>query len=146
LKPTIDHVQYAKKHGETEYQNGNAVFFHPKHAAKINGMYEFINFVEKKIMFGDMMEKLQAMKQTMAESKTRLATITVEGKADGVTVLIDGNRKVKDIQVDPALISEVEDLQDLLIVAVNRAIEAADKANESEMGSKAQDLLGGMGM
>lgn len=90
------------------------------------------------------MEKLQAMKQSMEESKARLATITVEGKADGVTVVIDGNRKVKDIQVDPSLLSDVEDLQDLLIVAVNRAIEAADKTNEAEMGSKAQDLLGGM--
>ncbi|MDG1262661.1 MAG: YbaB/EbfC family nucleoid-associated protein [Flavobacteriales bacterium] len=95
-------------------------------------------------MFGDMMEKLQAMKQSMEESKARLATITVEGKADGVTVIIDGNRKVKDIVVAPELLNDVEDLQDLLIVAVNKAIDAADKTNESEMGSKAQDLLGGM--
>jgi nucleoid-associated protein EbfC len=93
-------------------------------------------------MFGDMMEKLQAMQQSMGESKARLANITVEGKAEGVTVVIDGNRKVRDIRIEDAILSDKEDLQDLLVVAINKAIEAADKANEAEMAAKARDLLG----
>jgi nucleoid-associated protein EbfC len=78
----------------------------------------------------------------MGESKVRLANITVEGKAEGVTVVIDGNRKVRDIRIEDAILSDKEDLQDLLVVAVNKAIEAADKANEAEMAAKARDLLG----
>ena len=95
-------------------------------------------------MFGDMMEKLQKMQQEMKESKARLANITVEGQYEGIVIKIDGNRKVKDITIDPDVAEDIEDLQDLLIVAMNKAIEAADNANESEMSSKAQDLLGGM--
>ncbi|MFM1931487.1 MAG: hypothetical protein RL226_790 [Bacteroidota bacterium] len=93
-------------------------------------------------MFGDMMEKLQQMQQQVGESKARLSTITVEGKADGVIVVMDGNRKVKDIRIEPVVLEDVEDLQDLLITAMNRAIEAADKANEAEMAAQARSLLG----
>lgn len=95
-------------------------------------------------MFGDMMEKLQKMQQEMEESKQRLATVSVQGKADGILVVMDGNRKVKDITIDPSITEDIEDLQDLLIVAFNKALEAAENANQAEMASKAQGLLGGM--
>ena len=85
-----------------------------------------------------MMEKLQAMQGRMEEIKNRLETIVVRGEAENgkIIVQINGNRKVKDIQLDPELLTgDKEQLEELLAVAVNRAIEQADNVNNSEMQS-----------
>ena len=65
-----------------------------------------------------MMEKLQAMQGQMEVIKARLETLTVTGEAENgkIMVHINGNRKITDIQIDPALLnSDVEELQELLI-------------------------------
>ena len=55
-------------------------------------------------MFGGngMMKKLQEMQQKVEETKARLDTITVEGKASNgkVTVIMTGNRKVNSISIN----------------------------------------------
>ena len=99
-------------------------------------------------MFGKgMMEKLQAMQGRMEEIKNRLETIVVRGEAENgkIIVQINGNRKVKDIQLDPELLTgDKEQLEELLAVAVNRAIEQADNVNNSEMQSAAMGMMPGM--
>jgi len=94
-----------------------------------------------------MMEKLQAMQGRMEEIKNRLETIVVRGEAENgkIIVQINGNRKVKDIQLDPELLTgDKEQLEELLAVAVNRAIEQADNVNNSEMQSAAMGMMPGM--
>ena len=99
-------------------------------------------------MFGKgMMEKLQAMQGRMEEIKNRLETIVVRGEAENgkIIVQINGNRKVKDIQLDPELLTgDKEELEELLAVAVNRAIEQADNVNNFEMQSAAMGMMPGM--
>ena len=99
-------------------------------------------------MFGKgMMEKLQAMQGRMEEIKNRIETIVVRGEAENgkIIVQINGNRKVKDIQLDPELLTgDKEQLEELLAVAVNRAIEQADNVNNSEMQSAAMGMMPGM--
>ena len=99
-------------------------------------------------MFGKgMMEKLQAMQGRMEEIKNRLETIVVRGEAENgkIIVQINGNRKVKDIQLDPELLTgDKEELEELLAVAVNRAIEQTDNVNNSEMQSAAMGMMPGM--
>ena len=96
-------------------------------------------------MFGNgMMEKLQAMQGQMEEIKARLETITVRGEADNgnIKVHINGNRKVTDIELDESLLSkDKEELEELLLVAVNRAIEQADNLHNAEMGSAAMGMM-----
>lgn len=93
------------------------------------------------------MDKLQEMKQQMEEAKKRLDSITVTGEAGGgdVSVRVNGNRKVTDVKVSDQLLepSRKEELEDLLTVAFNRAIEQADKLNETEMASSARQFLPG---
>lgn len=103
-------------------------------------------------MFGDMMGKLQEMKQKMEESKARLENITVKGESPNslVQVTVNGNRKVKSIDIQQSLLDEndKDQLEDFLIIALNKALEQADKVNEAEMGSAAQGMmpnLGGLG-
>jgi DNA-binding YbaB/EbfC family protein len=95
-------------------------------------------------MFGDMMGKLQDMKQKMDEIKKRLDTITVEGEAgnNAVKVRATGNRQIKSIEVNESLFKgDKEELEDLLVIAVNRALEKAEKVNEAEMAGAAKGIM-----
>ena len=100
-------------------------------------------------MFGGngMMKKLQEMQQKVEETKARLDTITVEGKAGSgkVTVIMTGNRKVKSISINEKLAGfDKEELEDLLIIATNDALEKAESVNESEMRSASAGMIPGM--
>ncbi len=101
-------------------------------------------------MFGgnnNMMQKLQEMQQKVEETKARLDTITVEGKASNgkVTVTMTGNRKVNAISINEKLGGfDREELEDLLIIATNDALEKAESVNESEMRSASAGMIPGM--
>lgn len=97
-------------------------------------------------MFGDMMGKLQEMKQQMDETKKRLETITVTGEADGIVVTSTGNQKIKDIKIPAHLLGDHEALQDLLLIATNRALEAAETVWKAEMKGAAGGMLPNMGL
>lgn len=90
-----------------------------------------------------MMEKLQAMKQETEAIKARLDNITVSGEAENgkIKIEITGNRKVKSIHVDETLLTDKEELEELMLVAVNRAIEQADHVNETEMRGAAMSMM-----
>jgi DNA-binding YbaB/EbfC family protein len=89
-------------------------------------------------MFQDALKKMQAQ---VEESKKRLETVIVEGKAEGVTVEMTGNRKLRDIKIEDELMDDKDSLQDLLLVATNRALEEAEKVYEAEMASSAQNIM-----
>ena len=101
-------------------------------------------------MFGDLFGKLQEAQQKMQEGKERLANITVDGEAGegAVKVTVTGNREVKSITIGEQLLSadNKEELEDLLITALNRALKNAENAWEAEMKGVAGGMLGGLGM
>lgn len=99
-------------------------------------------------MFGSgMLDKLNAMKNLAEESRKRLDTIVVEGEAGGGLVRIEltGNRNFKSISVntDHTQLSK-EDLEDLFSVALERALENANKINEQEVMSSAKNMFPGL--
>jgi DNA-binding YbaB/EbfC family protein len=97
--------------------------------------------------FGDMMGKLQEMKQKADEIKKKLEdTVIHSGTVDGnIKIEITGNRKIRSIEIPELLMQGTkEDLEASLSAAVNRAIEAADKANDEEMKKAASGLLPGI--
>lgn len=96
---------------------------------------------------GDMMGKLQEMKQRADEAKEKLdhATININGAGGDIKIEITGNRKIKNITIDAALQhGDKEELEEQLLVTLNKAIEAADRMNEEEMKNAAGGLLPGM--
>lgn len=96
---------------------------------------------------GDMMGKLQEMKQKAEESKLKLdnTTLEVEGASGDIKIVITGNRKIVSLTIAPALQhSGKEELEEQLLVTLNKAIEKADKVNEEEMKKAASGLLPGM--
>jgi nucleoid-associated protein EbfC len=93
-------------------------------------------------MFGDMMGKLQEMQRAVEQSKQKLDTISVTGESGYVKVEVSGNRRVKTIVLNHEP-TDNEELEDLLIIALNKALEQADKVNEAEMASSARGLIPG---
>ena len=99
-------------------------------------------------MFGNMMGKLQEMQQKAEEIKKRLDTIYVKGESGNgeIQVQVTGNREVKSIQIEKDLSSiDKEELEDLLIIAMNKALENANQVNESEMKGAASGILPNLG-
>lgn len=99
-------------------------------------------------MFGlDQMAMMQKMKAAADESKKRLDNIFVSGEAGGGLVRIEmsGNRKMKSLQINTDLQTiDKEDLEDLIAVALDKAIEDANKINEQEVSATARQFLPGM--
>ena len=96
-------------------------------------------------MFGaDQLALMQEMQKKLEESKQRLAEATIEGEAGSglVRVVLAGNRQLKKLEINTDLKEmEKEDLEDLLVVAMNRAMEKADQLNEREMAQSAMSFM-----
>lgn len=104
-------------------------------------------------MFGlgnisDMMGKLQQMQKQMDEIKKRLDGITVQGESAGayVSVTLTGNRKVKQVNIkDEFRVLSADQMQLHIQQAIEKAVEQADKINESEMKGAASGLMPSLG-
>jgi len=95
-------------------------------------------------MFGDimgMMGKLKETQQKIEETKKRLDTVLVDEQSnDGLLkVTLNANRKIKSIEIDESLLQDKEQLEDYLILTLNKAIEKASNVNEAELGAVAKD-------
>lgn len=89
-------------------------------------------------MFGDlsgMMDKLKQAQGKVEETKKRLDTVLIdETGADGkITVTVTANREIKSIHVNNDLLQDAEELEDYLVLTLNKAIKRATEINEQEM-------------
>lgn len=95
-------------------------------------------------MFGDLMGMMGKLKETQAkveETKKRLDTVLIdESSNDGLLkITLTANRKIKSIEVDDSLLEDKEQLEDYLILTLNKAIEKATNVHESEIAAVAKD-------
>ena len=95
-------------------------------------------------MFGDMMGMMGKLKETqekVAATKKRLNTVLVDESSseDLVKVTITANRQIKEIHIDDQLLEDKEQLEDYLILTLNKAIEKATKVNETELAAAAKE-------
>lgn len=95
-------------------------------------------------MFGDimgMMGKLKETQQKIEDTKKRLDTVLIdEQSSDGLLkVTLTANRKVKSIIIDDSLLDDKEQLEDYLVLVMNKAIEKATNVNDAELGAVAKD-------
>jgi DNA-binding YbaB/EbfC family protein len=93
---------------------------------------------------GGMMQQIQKLQQDMLEAQEALGEETLEVTAGGgaITVVISGHQRLQSITIDPEVVDpeDVEMLQDLILAAVNEAIERAQELATSRLGS----LTGGL--
>ena len=98
-------------------------------------------------MLDKLMSQMGPMKEAMDQVKKKLDTMSVKGDADGqVAVYVNGNRRVTDIKISEELMQngDKEAIEELLQVALNKALESADSMNEMEMASAARSMMPGM--
>lgn len=88
-----------------------------------------------------MMGQLQETQKKVEETKKRLDTVLIdETSNDGkIKVTLTANRTIKSIDMDNSLLNDKEELEDYLILVLNKAIEKATKVNETELAAVAKE-------
>ena len=94
-------------------------------------------------MFGDLMGMMGKMKETqqrLEETKKRLDTVLVDEQSiDGLLkVNITANNTLKNIQIDDSLLTDKEQLEDYLLLVINKAIQKATAFNQAEIDAVAK--------
>lgn len=94
----------------------------------------------------NMMGSLQKLQEQMQQVQDKLADETVTATAGGgvVKVTMTGDQRCRGIELDPQILqdADVEMLQDLVLTAVNNALEASRQLASDRMGP----LTGGLGL
>ncbi|MCH3882762.1 MULTISPECIES: YbaB/EbfC family nucleoid-associated protein [Tenacibaculum] len=97
-------------------------------------------------MFGDlsgMMDKLKDAQKKVEETKQRLNNVLIdESSSEGkIKVTVTANREIRAINIDNSLLSDAEELEDYLVLTLNKALKRAGEINEQELAAAAK---GGM--
>lgn len=94
--------------------------------------------------FGKLMKQAQQMQQDVQRVQSELATRTVEGTSGGGAVKVTArcNGNVAAIKIDPAAVNpaDVAMLEDLVLSAVNQALNTARDVTAAEMGKVTQGM------
>jgi DNA-binding YbaB/EbfC family protein len=95
---------------------------------------------------GNLMSQMQKLQDEMAKTQEALADEEVTATAGGgmVTVVATGAQEIRAITIKPEAVDpdDVELLQDMVLAAVNEAIQKSKALAEERMGS----LTGGLGL
>jgi DNA-binding YbaB/EbfC family protein len=88
-----------------------------------------------------MMGKLQEAQKKVEETKQRLNSVLIdEQSADGLLkVTVTANRQIRSLEVNDELLNDKEQLEDYLILTLNKALEKARAINEAELAAVAKD-------
>jgi nucleoid-associated protein EbfC len=91
-----------------------------------------------------MLRQVQQMQDRMAKLQKELESEIVEATAGGgaVTVVATGTQKLVSVRIDPEAAGDVEMLSDLVVVAVNEAMEKSKQMASEKM----QALSAGLGL
>ena len=91
----------------------------------------------------NMMGKLKEAKKKVEDTKKRLDTVLIDEKSidDKVKITLTANRTIKSITIAEDLLKNKKELQDYLILTLNKAIEKATKVNEAELAAVAKEGL-----
>lgn len=95
-------------------------------------------------MFGDlmgMMGKLQETQAKIEETKKRLDTILIDEKSSDelLHVTLTANRTIRSLSIAEELMEDKDQLEDYLVLVLNRAIEKATAIHEAELAAAAKD-------
>ena len=90
------------------------------------------------------LRQVQQMQERMAKVQAELDHETVEAGAGGgaVKAVVTGTQRVVSITIDPAAAEDVDILQDLVVAAVNEAMDQAKRLAATKM----QAVAGGLGL
>ncbi|HLH68316.1 MAG TPA: YbaB/EbfC family nucleoid-associated protein [Candidatus Dormibacteraeota bacterium] len=89
-----------------------------------------------------MLQQVQKMQSRLAKVQTELETERIESSAGGgaVRVVVNGQQRLLSVTVEPEVTSDIEMLQDLVVAAVNEALDRSRELAASRMQAVAADL------
>ena len=89
------------------------------------------------------MMQAKKMQRDIEKTQNELESKTYEGKSQLVTAVVGGNNKLISINIDVDSIEQddKEMLEDMILVAVNNAIENMEKDKKEKLGFKCSDNL-----
>lgn len=96
----------------------------------------------------DLMKQAQKMQEDMQRIQEQLGKITVEGSAGGGMVKVTANcqNQIVNVEIEPEVIdaNDKEMLEDLIVAAVNQALENASARSQEEMQKVMGPMLGNL--
>ncbi len=99
---------------------------------------------------GNLLKQAQKMQKEIERIQNELADMKIEGTSGGgmVTALASGQQELLEIKIDPEVVDpdDVEMLEDLVLAAVNQALETAKATAEEEMAKATGGMGGGLGI
>ena len=99
---------------------------------------------KSKLSASGLQQQMAQFQEQMAQTQETLGNETVSASSGGgiVTVVANGNQEIESITIDPEVVDpeDVDMLQDLVLAAVNEALEKAKALAEEKMGA----LTGGL--
>ena len=91
-----------------------------------------------------LLRQAQQLQAKLAKAQEELANMTVEASSGGgaITIVISGQQKVQSVKISPEVVDpeDVELLEDLVMTAVNEAIEKSQSLASSHLSA----LTGGL--
>ena len=95
-------------------------------------------------MFGDLMGMMGKLKETqkkVEETKKRLDTVLIDEQSidSKIKITLTANREIKSLEIADELLNDKEQLEDYLIITLNKAISKATSINEAELAAVAKE-------
>lgn len=96
-----------------------------------------------------MFDKLMAAQQMADDIKKRLDTVSVYGEVEGgaIKITATANKAITAVEIEEEFYKQAdkEELEELLLTAINKALTQADQVSATEMQAATKDMLGGLG-
>jgi DNA-binding protein YbaB len=96
-----------------------------------------------------MFDKIMQAQQMAGEMKKKLNNIIVTGVVEGgkITITANANKVIESVSIDEEFLKTAnkDELEELLVTAINKAMEQADNASQNEMAASAKEMFGNLG-
>jgi DNA-binding YbaB/EbfC family protein len=83
----------------------------------------------------NMMKQAQQLQAKLLQIQTELETLTVNGSSGGGVINIEmtGKQEVKNVTIDPDTVDDIDLLQDLILTAINDAVQKSQQLASDKM-------------
>lgn len=87
--------------------------------------------------------------QLAEEIKKRLDNVSVSAEVEGgkIKIVSTANKRITNVSIDSDFLAsaDAEELEDLLLTAMNKVLEQAENVSQTEMQAATRNMMGGLG-
>ncbi len=82
-----------------------------------------------------LMQQAQKMQENLQRAQEELAKLEVTGSAGAgmVSITLTGRMECRSVKIDPSVLSDVEMVEDLVVAAINDAVNKVNAESQSRM-------------